>query len=95
MSPHTRRACEARALHARKTLTPRFTDFTEFEKKNDCFAVYEILEICMVGWGAQTCKAISFTLFGHITFELGKLPYFKVLFVAVSMDIRLLLFTKS
>ena len=36
-----RRACEARALRARKTLTPRFTDFfTDFEKKNDCFAVY-------------------------------------------------------
>ena len=36
-----RRACEARALRARKTLTPRFTDFfTDFEKKTDCFAVY-------------------------------------------------------
>ena len=36
-----RGACEARALLARKTLTPRFTDFfTDFEKKkNDCFAV--------------------------------------------------------
>ena len=35
------RACEARALRARKTLTPRFTDFfTDFEKKTDCFAVY-------------------------------------------------------
>ena len=34
-------ACEARALCARKTLTPRFTDvFTDFEKKTDCFAVY-------------------------------------------------------
>ena len=32
--------CEARALGARKTLTPRFTDFfTDFEKKTDCFAV--------------------------------------------------------
>ena len=30
----TLRACEARALRARKTLTPRFTDFfTDFEKK--------------------------------------------------------------
>ena len=38
---HTRRACEARVLPARKTLTPRFTDFfTDFEKKTDCFAVY-------------------------------------------------------
>ena len=36
----TLRACEARALGARKTLTPRFTDFfTDFEKKTDCFAV--------------------------------------------------------
>ena len=31
---------EARALRARKTLTPRYTDFfTDFEKKTDCFAV--------------------------------------------------------
>ena len=35
------RACEARELCARKTLTPRFTDFfTDFEKETDCFAVY-------------------------------------------------------
>ena len=35
-----RRACEARALRACKTLIPRFTDFlTDFEKKTDCFAV--------------------------------------------------------
>ena len=40
---HALRACEARALRARKTLTPRFTDFfTDFEKKTDCFAVYMI-----------------------------------------------------
>ena len=33
-------ACEARERRARKTLTPRFTDFfTDFEKKTDCFAV--------------------------------------------------------
>ena len=36
----TRRACEASALHARKTLTSRLTDFfTDFEEKNDRFAV--------------------------------------------------------
>jgi len=36
------RACEA----ARKTLTPRFTDFfTDFEKKTDCFAVYSCSNI--------------------------------------------------
>ena len=41
LASHTLRACEARALRARKTLTPRFTDFfTYFEKKTDCFAVY-------------------------------------------------------
>ena len=40
LASHARRACEARALRARKTLTPRFTDFfTDFEKKTDCFAV--------------------------------------------------------
>ena len=35
-------ACEARELRARKTHTPRFTDFfADFEKKKpDCFAVY-------------------------------------------------------
>ena len=33
-------SCEAPAPRARKTLTPRFTDFfTDFEKKTDCFAV--------------------------------------------------------
>ena len=33
------RACEARAVRARRTLTPRFTDFfTDFEEKTDCFA---------------------------------------------------------
>ena len=40
-STHALRACEARTLRARKTLTPRFTDFfADFEKKIDCFAVY-------------------------------------------------------
>ena len=32
--------------HARKTLTPRFTDFfTDVEKETDCFAVYQKLHI--------------------------------------------------
>ena len=40
LASHALRACEARALRARKTLTPRFTNFfTDFEKKPDCFAV--------------------------------------------------------
>ena len=35
---------EARAPRAGKTLTPRFTDFfTDFEKKTDCFAIYNPL----------------------------------------------------
>ena len=34
-------ACEARAVRAHKTLTPRVTDFfTDFEEKTGCFAVY-------------------------------------------------------
>ena len=38
LASHAIRACEARALGARKTLTPRFTDFfTDFEKKNRLF----------------------------------------------------------
>ena len=42
LASHALRACEARDLRARKTLMPRFTDFfTDFEKKTDCFAVYE------------------------------------------------------
>ena len=39
-------ACKARTLRARKTLTPRFTNFfNDFEKKTDCFAVYRKQEI--------------------------------------------------
>ena len=37
LASHVLQACEACELRARKTHTPRFTDF---EKKNDCFAVY-------------------------------------------------------
>ena len=38
LASHAQRACEARALRARKTRTPRFTDFfTDFEKKNRLF----------------------------------------------------------
>ena len=34
LASHAPQGCEARALRARKTLTPRFTDFfTDFEKK--------------------------------------------------------------
>ena len=40
LTSHALREYEAWALRARKTLTPRFTDFfTDFEKKTDCFAV--------------------------------------------------------
>ena len=38
LASDARRACEARALRARKTLTLRFTDFfTDFEKKTRLF----------------------------------------------------------
>ena len=41
LASHALRESEARALRARKTLTPRFTDFfADFEEKTDCFAVY-------------------------------------------------------
>ena len=37
-------ACDARAVRAHKTLTPRVTDFfTDFEEKTDCFAVYQFI----------------------------------------------------
>ena len=55
------RACEARALHARKTLTPRFTDFFyDFEKKNPTVlqskkysGVYEFTSDQSIGWFLQ------------------------------------------
>ena len=41
LSPHTPYRSVRLALRARKTLTPRFTDFfTDFEEKSNCFAVY-------------------------------------------------------
>ena len=43
LASHALRACEARAVRAHKTLTPRVTDFfSDFEEKTDCFAVYRI-----------------------------------------------------
>ena len=40
LASQAQRACEVRALRARKTLYARFTDFfTDFEKKTDFFAV--------------------------------------------------------
>ena len=40
LASHALRACEARAVRAHKSLTPRVTDFfTDFEEKTDCFAV--------------------------------------------------------
>ena len=45
------------------------------------------LNVCKI---ARNCRAISiFALVGRKIFKLGKLPYFKALFSAVTMDIRL------
>ena len=45
LSPHRPYGRVRLALRARKTLTPRFTDFfTDFEKKTDSFAVYAVFE---------------------------------------------------
>ena len=45
------------------------------------------LNVCEI---ARNCRAISiFALVGRKIFKLGKLPYFKALFSAVTMDIRL------
>jgi len=46
------------------------------------------------GEGASLRKNI-FPLFGRITFKLGKVPYFKALFPAEPMNMRLMLFIKS
>ena len=62
LASHALRACEARALRARNTLTPRFTDFfTDFEKKtDDCFAVYTVL------FKESYCRKTTITLrLGH------------------------------
>ena len=59
LASHALRACEARALRARKTLTPRFTDFfTDFEKKIDCFAVY-CLKSVFVGLGLRRLADVA------------------------------------
>ena len=61
LASHALRACEARALRARKTLTPRFTDFsTDFEKKTDCFAVYK-------GFGLPIPRAVAFWVADFLT----------------------------
>ena len=62
LASHALRACEARALRARNTLTPHFTDFfTDFEKKtDDCFAVYTVL------FKESYCRKTTITLrLGH------------------------------
>ena len=42
LASHALRACKARALRARKTLTARFTDFfTDFEKKTRLFCTLQ------------------------------------------------------
>jgi len=57
LASYALRACEARPLRARKTLTPRFTDFfTGFEKKTDCFAVYKTRNIAIQLVLPQCCK---------------------------------------
>ena len=44
---------------ARKTRTPRFTDFfTDFEKKTDCFAVYANSEL-IVAKTADNCPCMT------------------------------------
>ena len=50
-------------FRARKTLTPRFTDFfTDFEKKTDCFAVYthSLSQLFMITFCFVTMRAALF-----------------------------------
>ena len=47
-------------LRARKTFTPRLTDFlTDFEKKTDCFAVYLFNNMCHVCKHEETMIVFS------------------------------------
>ena len=63
LASHALRACEARALRARKTRTPRFTDFfTDFEKKTYCVAVYHILSILLIG--SDTASRVAEAMIG-------------------------------
>ena len=45
---------------ARKTRTPRFTDFfTDFEKKTDCFAVYANSELIVAKKKGDNCPCMT------------------------------------
>ena len=56
------RACEARAVRAHKTLTPRVTDFfTDFEEKTDCFAVYTPTKVSADGQPTLTNPRVTDT----------------------------------
>ena len=75
LASHALRACEVRALRTRKTLTPRFTDFfTDFEKKTDCFAVYDgtkcsEMMIYLGRWNKKTNKQNGRLLSFLFTFD--------------------------
>ena len=69
LASHALRACEACAIRAHKTLTPRVTDFfTDFEEKTDCFAVY-----CVVCWpalkGIWRQKNYGYSIIKDVEFE--------------------------
>ena len=55
---HALRTCKARALHARKTLTPNFTDFlTDFEKKkNRLFC--SLFDHLFIEWFSQWLRSL-------------------------------------